>query len=236
MEAAARVEPTAWPLARAALPVLGLLALAAWLQWSGADHVLAAALYDPAAGRWALDPATPLSRLLYQGERALVMAAAAAGLAVLAAGAFHAGARRWRRPVAYLLVCLAATTGLASAGKHLTNVDCPRALSDYGGHRPDVGLFGDRPDELPRARCFPAGHSSAAFSLVSLYFLAGALRPRWRGRALALGLGLGLAFGLTQWARGMHFPSHDAVSLAIAWAVAQAAAAAFRLRPGLARR
>ncbi len=224
MEAAARVEPVAWPPVRAALPALVLLALAALLHWSGADHALASALYDPARGRWALDPATPLSRLLYHGERALVMVAAAVGLALLAAG-------RWRRPVAYLLVCLAATTGLASLGKHVTNVDCPRALSDYGGRRPDVGLFEDRPDGLPRAQCFPAGHSSAALSLVSLYFLAAALRPRWRGRALAVGLGLGLAFGLTQWARGMHVPSHDAVSLAIAWAVAWAAAGAFRLRP-----
>lgn len=234
MEAVARVELSAW-LARdvarragAAWPVPALLALAALLQWSGADHALASALYDPSTQSWLLDTRLPLSRLLYQGERALVMAAVLAGLGVLAAGRVHAGARRWRRPVAYLLACLAATTGLASLGKHVTNVDCPRALADYGGRRPAVGLFEDRPDDLPRALCFPAGHASAAYSLVSLYFLPGAVRRRRLG--LAAGVGLGLAFGATQWARGMHFLSHDAVSLAIAWAVALVVAAMFRFR------
>ena len=74
-----------------------------------------------------------------------------------------------------------------------------------------------RSDAWPRAQCFPAGHSSGGYAWVALYFvLAG--RRRWAG--LAIGLGLGLAFGATQWARGMHFPSHDVVSAAVAWAVA----------------
>lgn len=236
MDAAARIEQSAWPArgiarrAGALLPVPALLALAAVLQWSGADSAVAAALYDPTTHAWLLEPRLPLSRLVYQAERALAIAAVLAGLAVLAAGRVHAGARRWRRPVAFLLACFAATTVLASAGKHVTNVDCPRALADYGGSRPAVGLFEDRPDDLPRAMCFPAGHASAAYAFVSLYFPPGAVPARRRRLGLAAALAAGLAFGATQWARGMHFPSHDAVTLAIAWAVALAVAAAFRAR------
>lgn len=213
-----------------ALPPLALLALAAVLQWSDADGVLARALYDPAAGRWALDTDLPLSRLLYQGERWLVIAVALATLGVVAAGVGHAEERNLRRPLLYILACLTTTVGIVALGKQVTNVDCPRALADFGGSRPDVGLFEDRPDGLPPARCFPAGHSSSAFSFVSLFFLPVALSARQRRLGLAVALGTGLAFAATQWARGMHFPSHDACTLAIAWAVAAGLAVLFRDR------
>lgn len=239
MEAAAPVELSAWPahparrhwwLLHAILPVVGLVALAALLHWSGVDRAVAAALYDPLAGRWRLDPSLPLSRLLYHGERTLVIALVVAGLAVLAAGLRYAGARKLRVPVAYLLLSFGATTGLVSLGKHTTNMDCPRALAEYGGSREYVGLFEDRPDDWPRALCFPAGHSSSGFAFVALYFLPGLVRPRWRRLGLAAGVALGLAFAATQWARGMHFPSHDACSAAIAWTVALAMAAVFERR------
>ncbi|MGH8443332.1 MAG: phosphatase PAP2 family protein [Nevskiaceae bacterium] len=186
------------------------------------DAAVAGLLYDPAAGRWLLDPRLPMSDVLYQGERHLIMITALAGLSVLLAGFWHEGARRWRRGTSYVLICLVATTSLASLGKHTTNVDCPRALAEYGGRYPPIGLFEGRPDAWPRAQCFPAGHSSAAFSFVSLYFVLGAVRPQWRWRGLATGVALGLAFAATQWARGMHVPSHDICSAAIAWAVALA--------------
>jgi membrane-associated PAP2 superfamily phosphatase len=99
-------------------------------------------------------------------------------------------------------------------------MDCPRALQRYGGDRPEVGLFDDRPDALPRALCFPGGHSSGGFSFLALYFLLGERRRAWRWAGLAAGLGLGFSFAGVQWARGQHFVSHDLVSAAIGWAVA----------------
>jgi membrane-associated PAP2 superfamily phosphatase len=241
MEAAAAVELSAGPPRETARPVRAWLALpvallgaAAWLlQWSGADQAVAHALFDPVGRRWLLDPRLPLSQMLYLAERAAVITVVAAGLGALLASFFASAGRRWRRPLAYLLVCFAGTTGLASLGKHATNMDCPRALADFGGTRPRVGLFEARPGGLPRAACFPAGHASAGYAFVSLYFVATTRRRRWAG--LAAGIGAGLALGATQWARGMHFPSHDAVSAAIAWSVALAAAAAFEAWRGTGR-
>jgi membrane-associated PAP2 superfamily phosphatase len=242
MEAAAAVELSAGPPREAARPARAWLALpvallgaAAWLlQWSGADHAVAHALFDPVGRRWLLDSRLPLSQMLYLAERAAVITVVAAGLGALLASFCTAAGRRWRRPLAYLLVCFAGTTGLVSLGKHTTNMDCPRALADFGGTRPRVGLFEARPGGLPRAACFPAGHASAGYAFVALYFVATTRRRRWAG--LAAGIGSGLALGATQWARGMHFPSHDAVSAAIAWSVALAVAAAFTAWRGTGRR
>jgi membrane-associated PAP2 superfamily phosphatase len=229
-----RRDGTRLPWAVHALPVLVLGASALLLQWSGADRAPADALYDPAGRQWLLDVRQPLSRLLYLGERAAVITLVVAGLGALLASLQSPVGRHWRRPLCYLLACFAVTTGLVSLGKHATNVDCPRALAGYGGTRPYVGLFEDRPAGLPRAECFPAGHASAGYAFISLYFIGATRRRRWAG--LALGAGAGLALGATQWARGMHFPSHDLASAAIAWAVALVAAGAFGLWPGPARR
>jgi len=206
-----------WWLLHAALPGVLFTALLTLLQATGADHAVADALYDAAARRWWLDPHEPASQLLYGAERALMIGAVLGCAGVLVASFWHVGARPWRRPVSFLLLCFAATTMLVALGKHTTNVDCPRALADYGGRLPAIGLLEDRPDGWARAQCFPAGHSSGGFAWVALYFAAAS---RWRWAGLAAGVALGLAFAATQWARGMHFPSHDVVSAAVAWAVA----------------
>jgi membrane-associated PAP2 superfamily phosphatase len=214
-----------WWLAHAAIPLLLLAAVFGLLHLAGGDNALEGSLYDAATGRWRLEAP---SQVLYGAERALVMCAVAAFLGVLVAGFWHRPARNWRRPVAYLLLCFAATTSLVSLGKHTTNVDCPRALLEYGGRYPSIGLLEDRPDGWPRAQCFPGGHSSAGFAWVALYF---ALAGGWRFVGLGAGVALGLAFAATQWARGMHIPSHDIASAAVAWMVALSVYAALYRKP-----
>jgi membrane-associated PAP2 superfamily phosphatase len=78
-------------------------------------------------------------------------------------------------------------------------------------------LFADRPDFLPRARCFPGAHASSGFALTCFYF---ALRDRSRMAArwaLIGALLVGIAFSIGQEARGAHFLSHDLVGAAIVW-------------------
>ena len=121
--------------------------------------------------------------------------------------------RRWRHQALFVfaMVLVTATVGLL---KVVTNVDCPWDLAGFGGDRPYVTLFGDRPDYLPRAQCFPGAHSSSGFALVCFYFV---LRDRSRA-AGALGAGravlVGAVFSIGQQARGAHFLSHDLASAA----------------------
>lgn len=190
---------TFW-LTHALLPALLCAGLAAAIFLGGWDWALAGRLYSAEEG-WLLGNA--LGRALHQGQRAIIGAIALAALMALTRA-------RWRRPASYLLLCLALTASLASLGKHVSGVDCPKDLAQFGAPARAEG----------RGQCFPAGHSSSAFALVSLYFLLGARRPRWRWAGLAAGCSLGLAFAATQWARGMHVPSHDLASAALAWAVA----------------
>lgn len=202
----------AWPLLAYALAFTVLSLLHGDFWW--ADR-----LYAWGGHTWALNGNVVTESILHVGGRS---ASAVAWVLVLCLGVvslLHPRGRAWRRPLLFLLLSTAATTLIVGALKRSTGMDCPWDLLRYGGDRPFVGLFQVRPLSLPRAACFPAGHASAGFGWIALYFFARATRPAWRGYALAVGIVLGGLFGFAQQLRGAHFLSHDLTTLAIAWFV-----------------
>jgi len=101
-------------------------------------------------------------------------------------------------------------------------MDCPWDLLRYGGGKVYYGLFTRRPPGMGSAGCFPAGHASAGYAWVALYFFFLHARPRLRWWGLATGLLAGLVFGIAQQLRGAHFLSHDVWALMVCWLVALA--------------
>ena len=118
---------------------------------------------------------------------------------------------------------------LVPAFKRVSTTSCPWDLIEFGGTVPYVphwllGLSDGGP-----GHCFPSGHAVTAFAFFGLYFLWRPHRPvlaRW----VIAGVGLaGVVFGLTQWIRGAHFPSHTFWSAWLCWTAFVAAAAARQL-------
>ena len=72
----------------------------------------------------------------------------------------------------------------------------------------------------PPGRCFPAGHASAGYAWLALFFFFTAVKPACRRWGLAIGIGLGLLFGIAQQLRGAHFLSHDVFTAMICWSIA----------------
>lgn len=131
---------------------------------------------------------------------------------------FRIGAlQRWRRPTGFVVLSVVLSVGAVGLLKQFTNVDCPWSLAEFGGRLPYIHLFSDRPDSLPRAQCFPGGHSSSGFALFSLYFATLGRRRRLARWALGGALLVGGVFAFGQEARGAHFLSHDLWSAAIVW-------------------
>lgn len=196
------------------LPALLFLALVAALDYGHADLWIADTLFEPGNGMFPFQDSSTATAW-HDAEHDLIVAIAGLAGLVGLGSLLHRRLRPWRRAAVYLALSMALGCGLVAAGKALSNVDCPRQLLRYGGDRPYVALFADKPDALPRGRCFPGGHSSGGFSLLALYFLFYGRRRAWR--ALLPGLSLGLLFAVTQWTRGAHFPSHDLWSAAVCW-------------------
>ena len=202
---------------------LGVMLLAFLLvELFGLDRKLAHAVYyDDVTRQWLGSGAGDwwAHRLVHDGGRWCVRGIAAGALAGWILSFLWPRARVWRQTARFVFVALLLSTGVVGLLKVVTNVDCPWDLTEFGGDRPYVTLFGDRPDGLPRAECFPGAHSSSGFALVCFFF---AWRDRSRRKALwalAGACAVGLLFSFAQEARGAHFLSHDLASAALVWAI-----------------
>ncbi|WP_051298948.1 phosphatase PAP2 family protein [Marinobacterium litorale] len=180
------------------------------------DRLLADTLFSLEGKQWLLRDHWLFSEVLHTGGRRI--SEAFLGLICLAwlSSAYIKGLRPWRRALGYLVFAPLTATLLVSSLKQLTGVECPWNLSVYGGDQPYIPLlqalfqYGD-------GACFPAGHASAGYAWVALYFAALELKPVWKWRCLGGALLLGVLFGVTQQLRGAHFLSHDLWSLIICW-------------------
>ncbi|MBL8226706.1 MAG: phosphatase PAP2 family protein [Chromatiales bacterium] len=190
------------------------------LALTDADRIVAGAwAFDAVAGRFiGAGPGEWWAReLIHAGGGTAIRIAGAAALLLWLLSRWSGTLAAWRRPLAYVVAATLSIVTVIGVAKNTTNVDCPWSITGYGGSRPYVHLFADRPDGLPRARCFPGGHSASGFTLLALYFALRDRRPRAARSVLAAALGVGALFAFGQEARGAHFLSHDLWSLAIAW-------------------
>lgn len=214
------------------LPLVAVLVGSGVLLGAGGDQLLADKVYRLQGEQWAWRESWVTHQLLYQGGKwlsnAAMLAAVACCLWAWLASSRSARAAGLRTPLLYLVLAGLLGAGMVSVLKSLTNMDCPWSLERYGGLREFVGLFETRPQGMGRGVCFPAGHASAGYAWVSLYFFARLLHPAWRWRGLAVGLVAGGVFGFTQQVRGAHFLSHDLWALATCWVLALGVYLCFR--------
>ena len=202
------------------IPLLLAVAASVVLMAGNGDQWLADHIYRWEGSRWAFKDAWWTTHVIQRGGKNLSTLAGVLVMLALLRACLDARWKALRRPLLYLLLAVGLSTGLVALLKSMTQMDCPWDLQRYGGLRPFIGLFEARPELLGRAACFPAGHASAGYGWVALYFFALQVRPRWRWVALATAVATGLAFGFSQQLRGAHFLSHDVWSLAVSWTVA----------------
>ncbi|WP_282277582.1 phosphatase PAP2 family protein [Stenotrophomonas sp. PS02297] len=202
------------------IPLLIALAASAVLMAGNGDQWLADLFYRWEGGQWALKDSWWTSHVIHRGGKNLSTLAALLVMLALLRACFDTRWKPLRMPLLYLLLAVGLSTGMVALLKSMTQMDCPWDLQRYGGLRPFIGLFQPRPVMLGHAACFPAGHASAGYGWVALYFFALRMRPQWRWAALAVAVATGLVFGISQQLRGAHFLSHDVWSLAVSWTVA----------------
>jgi len=102
--------------------------------------------------------------------------------------------------------------------KSATNTPCPKNITHYGGSYPYVTFLQAYPQDFKpqgKIKCFPAGHASGGFALLSLFFLF--KKKRNKIIALVFALTLGWGIGLYKMLIGDHFLSHTIDSMLIAW-------------------
>lgn len=184
------------------IAALGMLALAAW-DASGLD-LAAARLFGSAHG-FVWRDGWWLARVGHDGMRWLGWGI----VALLLANAL----RPWtaslgvRRRWGWLALTLAGAA-LAPLLKQGSLTSCPWDLAEFGGRAQHVSHWQFGLGDGGPGHCFPSGHATTAFALLSGWFVTRDTYPRAARRGLWLVLGLGLLAGAVQLARGAHYPSH----------------------------
>jgi membrane-associated PAP2 superfamily phosphatase len=181
------------------------------------DRSLIAPYYDAGAHAFPLRDDLFLQNVMHSGMKLVVT-----GIAFAAFGGFLMTfvLPQWvqhRRRLLWLFAGMAGSTLLVATLKQGSALHCPWDLAEYGGYAPFHGLLERLPAGIAAGRCFPGGHSSGGFALMSFYF---AWRDTHSGAArvfLAIGLMAGMVMGWSQMMRGAHFLSHNVWSAWVVW-------------------
>lgn len=128
------------------------------------------------------------------------------------------------REISYLLMVIIIVPTTIATLKSVTHVSCPNHLMLFGGDLPYLNLWQSIVAQTP-AKCFPAAHASAGFSLYGLAFL-----PTWRKyryKIFETVTALGWTMGLYKMLFGDHFFSHTLISMLLSLTIASALAVIF---------
>ena len=199
---------------------LFLLAFAVFSEYSGLDLALARPFHDPVTNTWPLKNIYFTAGVLHSFGKDLVVYVMAGILMLFVGSLVLTRLRACRKGAAYMLLGGLTSPAIVAIMKSRTHIYSPWDLALFGGDKPYIRLFDTVPAGSPVGHAFPGGHSSGGFAFLTLFFLIGFYRPRYRFLGLAVGILAGGVFAATQEMRGAHFLSHDLVSAVICWYVA----------------
>jgi len=104
--------------------------------------------------------------------------------------------------------------------KKTTNMPCPHAEIRYNGEMPRTAVWECYTPEYANKKqraCWPAGHASAGFALLSLYFLFHSKRNKTL--SLIAAMVVGWSMGIYKMVVGDHFLSHTIITMILAWLI-----------------
>ena len=199
--------------------ILLLILVIAFFESTNLDIILQNLLYHAESHTWLLyDDAGIIRLLFYDGIKALYLVFVLLIFCTLLFFSNHKTIQRHRMGLRIVLLSCILVPAMINGIKSISNVPCPKDISLYGGDHPYSTLL-QRPSQslTPSGtmRCYPAGHASGGFALLSLYYLFSSVRAK--RIAVTSTLILGWILGIYKMMIGDHFLSHTLVSMILAW-------------------
>lgn len=195
-----------------------LLCFTLIIEFGHFDTRLADTFYAWGGNHWQLKNAWVTAVLIHKWGKYFSIAIVLIVLSIWGSSFVWPTFTHWKSRLQYLLIASLSGSLLVSTAKSITNISCPWDFSRYGGTQEYLSLI----EQLwvrNGSHCFPAGHASAGFAWVAIYFVGLHTRSLWRWWGLACALLCGCIFGFSQQLRGAHFLSHDLWSFGFCWMV-----------------
>ncbi len=178
-------------------------------------------LYNFQTHKWFLDESLqPYKFLFYDGiKRALIIIGAIIIVAYLYAS-LKGKLKKYQKGLLIVVLSSILVPSIVGSLKKTTNMPCPHAEIRYGGELPRTAVWECYTSEYAYKKdraCWPAGHASAGFALLSLYFLFHSKRNKIF--ALTGAMATGWSMGMYKMLVGDHFFSHTLITMILAWLI-----------------
>ncbi|MDY0124259.1 MAG: phosphatase PAP2 family protein [Sulfurimonas sp.] len=176
--------------------------------------------YNETAGKWLLshEKGSLPDTLFYTGIKKAIIVFGVFIL-FLYLYSFKESAQRlkeYRTGLLIVWLSIAAVPLVVGVLKALSNVPCPCDSQHFGGEYPYIRALDTMPAYiLKKFKCYPAGHASGGFALMSLFFLFKGQKNRFV--ALGVAITIGWSMGLYKMLMGHHYLSHTVITMVLAW-------------------
>ena len=192
-----------------------------FFQFSNVDVWVENLFYNSATHTWLIDRDNKILKVIfYTGIKKLLITVAVMMLFALIIFRNSKIINEYKK--GFLVVILSAIfVPLVVGGlKAVTNTPCPKNTVIYGGNYPEVKVLDSYPKNFHqkgKIKCWPAGHASGGFALLSLFFLFKSRKNK--KRAIILAMVVGWSMGLYKMMIGDHYLSHTIVTMLLAWLI-----------------
>ena len=176
--------------------------------------------YNFTTQTWILDnDLQPYNFIFYTGIKKLLIVFALSFLIALVFFRKKALIKEYQKGIIIVIFSAILVPVIVGELKKSTNMPCPENEIHYGGVYPKTAVWESYPKdvELKKIQCWPAGHASGGFALLSLFFLFKTKRNQFV--SLAVALSIGWSMGLYKMLVGDHFLSHTIITMELAWLI-----------------
>ncbi|MDP3588831.1 MAG: phosphatase PAP2 family protein [Sulfuricurvum sp.] len=209
------MEPTKNILITAIVLIVAVL----FFGLSPADIWVQKHFYNLATHQWILDTNnTVLKFVFYDGIKRLLIVIAVLFLFVLILGWKKQWMRAYRRGLIIVVLSSIAVPLVVGSLKAVSNMPCPKSLDIFNGTYPHTCVwekYATKDCHLEKQKCWPAGHASGGFALLSLIFLFHSRKNKIIAGSIAMGIGWSM--GSYKMLIGDHFLSHTVITMILAW-------------------
>ena len=190
-----------------------------FFAYSDIDILVQYNFYNFDTHKWILDShAQPYRFIFYDGIKKLLIVIAALLLISLAFIKKSKLINEYKKGI--IIVVLSAVLVPLTVGtlKKYTNMPCPESELRYDGEYPKTKVWESYTKEyknLDTCKCWPAGHASGGFALLSFFFLFKSRRNK--NIAVVVAMSVAWSMGLYKMMVGDHFLSHTIITMVLAW-------------------
>lgn len=186
---------------------------------SGADVWVQRHFYNFQTHQWIVDTNDEVLKFIfYDGIKRLLIVIAVLFLAGLVLGWNKEWMKSYRKGMIIVVLSSVLVPLAVGSLKAVSNMPCPKNLDLFGGAYPHTCVWEKytvKECHLEKQKCWPAGHASGGFALLSLVFLFHSRKNKIAAATMAMVIGWSM--GSYKMLIGDHFLSHTVITMILAW-------------------